>query len=240
MKRRRVFGELVPLDALVDIVSSNVGVLLILGACAVLLTVLRPFRGALPPGRAAPHGTAAPVSSAAPRQETAAPVRPAPAGEIRTLKVPWVHATSKNPVFAALIAGRVKLLDLTPVYEELLKRPSPRRPKPVDVRLRDATIRFYPVTNEVYCFQLRPDEGAGETVEAATLAGSAWTRERGRFDAERTFYFFWVASDSFEQFRALRNDLRSAGVEVGWKPVRAGAPLELCQGVDGGSNLVPQ
>lgn len=221
MSRRRVFGGRMHLDSLVDIVSNNVGVLVILGAFAALVAVLHPFRP-LPPS------------------ETAAPARVAAGKVTRTLKVPWSHAASKNPVFATLTGGRVMLLNLAPVYEELLNRPTPRRPQPIDVRRKDVTIRFYPVTNDVYCFQFRPDEGAGEPVDEANRAGSAWTRERGRFDGERYFYFFWVASDSFEQFRALRERLRNEGLEVGWKPVRPGAPLELCQGVDGGSSLVPQ
>ncbi len=221
MSPRRVFGHRMRLDSLFDSVSNNVGVLVILAAFAALLAVWQPFRPLPPP-------------------EAAAPDRAGAAKETRTLKVPWSRAASKNPVFATLAGGRVMLLNLAPVYEELLKRPTPRRPQPIDVRRRNVSIRFYPVTNEVYCFQFRLDEGAGEPVSEANRAGSAWTRERGRFDGERYFYFFWVAGDSFEQFRALRERLRNEGLEVGWKPVRPGAPLELCQGVDGGSSLVPQ
>lgn len=174
------------------------------------------------------------------RADGAAPRAREAASAARTLKVPWPRTSSKHAVFAALSGGRIQVFDLEPLYDELLKRPAPRAPQRVDLRLPDVSIRFYPITNEVYCFQLRPKEGAGESWAEAALPGSAWQRTRTRFGADRHSYFFWVAGDSFETFRALRDSLRREHVEVGWKPVRSEAPLEICQGVDGGSDLAAQ
>ena len=157
-----------------------------------------------------------------------------------TLRVPWPKGTTKNSVFAAMTGGRVQVLDMDPVYDQLLKRPFPRRPQPVDVELPDVSIRFYPLTNEAYCLQFRPSEAAGEPLRTAGEAGSAWQRARKRFPKDRFMFFFWVTPDSFESFRTLREKLVQDGVDVEWKPVQADAPLEVCQGVDGMRGMEPQ
>ena len=223
MKHRRTPAIRFPLDALVDIVSNNVGILMILAAFVAVLLVLFPGW---------------PGSPVAENDDTRA-------GELTRAKelsvtVPWTRATSKSSLFAFLGAGRIKVLDLDPLYTELQKRPALRRPQPLDLRWPDMAVRFYPVTNEVYCIQFRPEAGAGETWAEAGKPGSDWQRSRERLKGERFTTFFWVASDSFGAFRTLRDTLRQEGLEVGWKPVRRDAPLELCQGVDGGSGLDPQ
>jgi len=159
---------------------------------------------------------------------------------VRTLRVPWARPSSKHAVFVALSGGRIQVFDLVPLYDALLKRQAPRRPQRIDLRLPDVSIRFYPITNEAYCFQFRPTEGAGESWAEAMLPGSAWQRVRTRFEADRYFYFFWVASDSFETFRNLRDSVKTEHVDVEWKPVRPATPLEICQGTDGTSGLEPQ
>jgi len=183
---------------------------------------------------------AAALPGGRPRAHAAAPapaLTPTPAAA-RTLKVPWSRPSSKHSVLAALNGGRIQVFDLEPLYDELVKRPAPRRPQRIDLRLPEVWLRFYPITNEAYCMQFRPREGAGESWAEARLPGSAWRRARDRFTAERYTYFFWVAGDSFETFRALREILRGEGVEVAWKPVRPDAPLEICRGL--GSGLEPQ
>lgn len=206
-----------------DLLSSNVGVLVILAGMVALTALIHPLGGQF----------AKPGTADAPASGTLAQ-------EPRVLKVPWSRGTSKNPVFAALIGGRLRLLDLSPLYDKLVTLPSPRSPRTLDVQLPDMTIRFYPVTNDVHCYQFRLKEDAGEPVDAAGRPNSAWSRVRERYDGARYFYFFWVAGDSFEQFRETRDRMRAEGVEVGWKPARRGSFPELCQGLDGAGNPVPQ
>ena len=217
MRRRRLLGEGTTPDALTDIVSNVLGILVILSACFALLAALR---SAGPSARAHPE--------AARRREAFA------------LEVPWPKLSAKNLVFAALIGGRVQALDLAPVYERLLKRAAPRRPRPVDVEQPGVAIRFYPIANDAYCIRFRPTESFGEAVEAAQAPSSAWQAALRRFPPDRFTFFFWVTPDSFEAFRELRDTLRQDKVEVAWKPVPAGAPLEICQGIESGRGMEPQ
>jgi hypothetical protein len=217
MRRRRLLGEESPTDALAGIVSAGLGTLVILSACFALLAALRSSQSAARSRRVAAH----------------------PRAEI-TLSVPWPKPSTKNLVFAALIGGRVQALDLAPVYERLQKRATPRRPRPVDVELPGVSIRFYPISNDAYCIRYRPKQPFGEAVKDARSPASAWQAARERFPADRFGFFFWVTPDSFEAFRELRDTLRRDNVEVDWKPVPAGAPLEICQGIEGGRGMEPQ
>src|SRR5271170_3004854 len=168
-KRRLRFVEAMQLDTLVDLVSNNVGVLVILTAFVALVSVLNPLeQGTL-------HQAPAKASGGAQSPEASrSPATPM----IQTLAVPWAHSSQKNPVFAALIGGRVKLLDLSPLYEELLHRPQPTSVRPLDVHRPGVVTRFYPITNDVYCFQFRVAQNAGEPLTEARKPGSAWTQER--------------------------------------------------------------
>jgi hypothetical protein len=203
-------------DALTDIVSNLLGGMVILTACVGLVAAVR-------------SSPLSPAGSASARREAA-----------MTVTVTWPKATTKNAVFASAEDGRFQVLDLTPMYTLLLKDPYPRRLKPVDVDEPGAAIRFYPITNDAYCFRFQPRSGAGEPLGLVRSPGSAWQQARKRFPGNRFTFFFWVTPDSFDAFREVREDLRQDGVDVDWKPVAPGTPLEICQGVDGSSGLEPQ
>jgi hypothetical protein len=203
-------------DSLVDIVSNVVGIFVILTACFALLAASRSAAPAIGSG-------------------TANPGRPQV-----TVTLEWPRASQKNTVFAALTGGRVQVLELDALYERLLQHPRPRQPQTVTVSEPGMDIRFYPITNEAYCFQFRPHEDSGETPGAARLAGSAWQQALDRYPSDKYAFFFWVTPDSFAPFRTLRDSMRNDGLDVDWKPVPADAPLEVCQGIEGARGLEPQ
>jgi len=216
VRRGRLLGEGTTWDALAGIASTLPGMLAVVVACLALLVAERFLAPPMAPSRdAALHR------------------------EARVLKVEWPKPSAKNTAFAALIGGRVQTLDLTPVFERLLKRSKPRRPRPVDVAEPGLAIRFYPITNEAYCIQARPKEDFGETLEAARRPDSAWQAALRRFPPDRFTFLFWVTPDGFGEFRQLRDTLRKDHREVEWIPVPPSAPLEMCQGIDSGGALVP-
>jgi len=204
------------LDSLVDIVSNNVGILIILAAFMALFALIRPLT---------PQ-----------EREQATATDPPP----ERLEVPWSHATNKEQIYFTIRDGRLLHLDLRPFYRELAKLPSDRGLKPVTISRSGLDIRFFPVTNQIYCLEFQPESGAGETWTAARQGGSSWAAARARYAARDFVYFFWVTGDSFELFRTVRDRLREQDVEVGWKPVQPDAPLELCNGFQGSSAFRPQ
>jgi hypothetical protein len=210
-------GQFLNLDSLVDIVTNSVGILIILTAFMALSATVSPDR----------------------RRPAAQPAPPA-AAPPRTLLVPWSHPTSKQTVFLALRENRILLLDLKRFYEQLLDAAPSAAGLPQTFNQPGVKVRYFPVTSQVYCLEFTPDPGAGEAWAEAQRPGSAWQRTLSRYPREQYVYFFWVDGGSFERFRNLRQGLWDRQVEVGWKPVLPGAPLEMCTGFEGSNTFQPQ
>jgi hypothetical protein len=218
MAKRRLRQSATPLnlDSLVDIVSNNVGILVILAAFMAMFALVNPRGSTGDP--ASPH------------------VEPPP----KRLRVPWSHPTTKNSVYVILRHNRLLPVDLRTFFERLAALPSPDRMRPLEVELPRLLVKFFPVTNEIYCLEFEPDAESGETWLQAQQPQSAWQAMRAAYPAERYVYFFWVEGDSFELFRELRGHLWDEQVEVGWKPVEAEQPLAVCNGFEDAGAFQPQ
>jgi len=214
-RRLRANNHLMSLDSLVDIVSNNVGILVILAAFMALLALVNP-------------NSQAPTSKGT--------VERAP----RKVLVPWSHPTNKHHLFLSVLHNRIQYFDLREFFLELAQRGDSGPPKPLTVEQPGVQIRFYPVTNQVYCLEFRPAADQGESWMQAQRAGSTWQRVLRTYPPERYVYFFWVAGDSFELFRQLRKSLWDQQYEVGWKPAGKDKPLEVCNGFEGSTTFEPQ
>ena len=212
----REIGQFVNLDSLVDIVTNNVGILVIVAAFMALFALIDP--------RSASEAV------------VGTPLRPPP----KKLLVPWSHPTHKNRVYAAVMKNRVRVFDLRKFYLELAERNPALRPQPVTVEQKGLKIRFFPVTNQVYCLEFTPHPAYGEDWLSAQRVDSAWQQALRSYGPEKYVYFFWVSGDSFELFRDLRGSLWDRNYEVGWKPARKDAPLEVCNGFEGSTAFSPQ
>ena len=215
MRRRVEPTQPLNLDSLVDIVSNNVGILIILAAFMALFALINPR-------------TQAP-SSGQPKE--AAP---------KKILVPWSHPTNKHQIFFIVQHDRIQYFDMREFFVSLAQRDPDVRPTPLTVEQKGLRIRFFPVTNQVYCLRFEPKPGQGENWLQAQRPGSAWQRVLHRYPAERYVYFFWVTGDSFELFRQLRKDLWDQQYEVGWKPTAKDQPLEVCNGFEGSTTFEPQ
>ncbi len=233
-KHHAATGQFVNLTSLVDVVSMNVGILVIL---AVFMALLAVFSSSQQPGTAAAgadggkgveggSGSATALASAAP--------------PVARLRVPWSHPTSKQTLFFVVRGNRVQYVDFKSVYEQLLRMSPAGRDGPQTLSAPGFKTRFFPITNQVYCMELTPDAGAGETWQAARSANSVWRQVEARYSRENFVYFFWVGGDSFELFRDVRKTLVDGQREVGWKPIGKQAPLEVCNGFEGSSTFQPQ
>lgn len=214
--RRNPTGFL-SLDSLVDIVTNNVGILIILSAFMALFALLTPSRAL--------------VKSDQPRA-TPPPPR---------LEVPWSHPTNKQTLFFVVRDNRIQYVDMKSIYQKMLDSPPiSRAGKPVTLSEPGMGVRFFPITNQVYCFEFAPKSGSGETWNEAKAANSRWHQVLSHFSRENFVYFFWVSGDSFELFRDVRKTLLAQQIEVGWKPVKANVPLDICNGFEGSNTFQPQ
>lgn len=204
------------LDSLVDIVSNMVGILVILAAFMALITLLNPVNKS---------------KTADPRTLRKIPEK---------ILVPWSHPTNKNNLFLALKENRVQVFDLRGFYLELAKKKIGMMRGPITIKQEDQTIRFFPVTNQVYCLEIRAAEKSGESWLAAQRPDSKWKRTLKEFPPEKFVLFFWVGTESFGLFRQIRKTLWEQNYEVGWKPADKKDPIEICNGFEGSTTFQPQ
>jgi biopolymer transport protein ExbD len=214
-KRGSAASQRMNLDSLVDIVSNNVGILVLLAVFMALFALIDPRTQSAP---------------AAARQE------PVP----EKILVPWSHPTNKQHLFLSVQENRIQYFDMRQFFLELSKRNLTGPPTPVTIAQQGVEVRFFPVTNQVYCLEFRPSGGQGENWLEAQRAGSTWQRVLRDYPAERYVYYFWVSGDSFELFRQLRKSLWERQIEVGWKPALRKQPLEVCSGFEGSTTFEPQ
>lgn len=204
------------LDSLVDIVSNIVGILVILAAFMALF------------------GLADPATVSSPERGQSLAPQP------KKLLIPWSHATNKNAVFYTMQGNRLLHFDLRDFYRKLGKRTQEGKPRPVTIRQAGGSIEFFPVTNQIFCLEFTPRKGKGETLLQTERLGSQWKKTLRDYPPENFYYFFWVASDSFEVFREVRKRLWERQYEVGWKPLARDAAMETCSGFEGSTGFQPQ
>jgi hypothetical protein len=231
-KHKAATGQFVNLTSLVDVVSMNVGILVIL---AVFMALLAVFSSSQQPG-----SPSADAGKGADGRPGAAPAVTGAEPPVARLRVPWSHPTNKQTLFFVVRGNRVQYVDFKAVYEQLLRAGPAGQGAPLTLSARGFKTRFFPISNQVYCMEISPDAGSGETWQAARSEGSIWRRVQAKYSRENFIYFFWVGGDSFELFRDLRKTLVDGQVEVGWKPIGKKTPLEVCNGFEGSSTFQPQ
>ncbi len=208
--------EILNLDSLVDIVSNNVGILVILAAFMALFTLVDPSEKS--------------------QSSLGIPLERPP----KKLLVPWSHPTTKYHLFLAMRDNRVQFIDLRPFYKELQTRNPRSKPEPITIDQNRLRIRFFPVTNQIYCMEFNALRGFGENWLLAQRPESQWQAMLRDFPREQYILFFWVSGESFELFREVRKTLWERQYEVGWKPIRKDAPMEVCNGFEGSTTFRPQ
>ena len=198
------------LDSLVDIVTNSVGVLIIMAAFMAILTQF---------------------SSASSLPKTT---------QNHLLKLPWSHPSDKKFALFALTENKLHYLDLKPFYLALADTDPSLAP--IDIITPDAqlNIRFFPVSNQIYCIEIKPQNMIGETWSTAQAPSSHWQMASLRHDPAEFIYFFWVTPDSFAQFHQIRTTLQAKGIEVGWMPHRPTKAWEYCNGFGGTAAFRPQ
>lgn len=204
------------LDSLVDIVSNIVGILVILSAFMGLITLLQPDRD--------PTGA---------RQLS---LRQIP----KKILVPWSHPTTKNHLYLALRGNRIQFFDLRSFFLQLAEKKFSGTNAPVTIAQKGVDIRFFPVTNQIYCLEFQSGRGFGENWLQAQRPQSTWKKVLSEYPPEKYVLFFWVGGDSFELFRQIRKSLWERQYEVGWKPALKDDPLEICNGFEGSNTFRPQ
>jgi len=215
--KRRYLGDLqgyLNLDSLVDIVSNNVGILVILAVFMAMFSLLEKSEQLL--------STEQPIEN------------------IEKLKIPWSHTSQKNNLLLLLRDDRLLFFNRALVYQRLKKYLSGSNPLPTNISLDQYSIELSAGGGHAHCIEFFPLPGAGQWWHQVSQHNGLIQTLIKKYPTEETYFFFWVDPDSFDLFREIRKSLWEQHFEVGWKPVRIESPLRYCSGDDQARSFQPQ
>ena len=215
--KRGNLGDLqgfINLDSLVDIVSNNVGILIILAVFMAMFSLLE-------------------KSEQVPTTEQSIE-------NIEKLKIPWSHVSQKNNLLLLLRNDRLLFFDRALVYQRLKKYLSGSDPLPTNISLDQYSIELTAGGGHAHCLEFFPSPGAGQWWHQVSQHNGLMQTLMKKYPTEENYFFFWVDPDSFDLFREIRKSLWEKRFEVGWKPVRIESPLRYCSGDDQTIRFQPQ
>ena len=215
--KRGYLGDLqgfINLDSLVDIVSNNVGILIILAVFMAMFSLLE-------------------KSEQVPTTEQSIE-------NIEKLKIPWSHVSQKNNLLLLLRNDRLLFFDRALVYQRLKKHLSGSDPLPTNISLDQYSIELTAGGGHAHCLEFFPSPRAGQWWHQVSQHNGLMQTLMKKYPTEENYFFFWVDPDSFDLFREIRKSLWEKRFEVGWKPVRIESPLRYCSGDDQTRRFQPQ
>ena len=215
--KRGYLGDLqgfINLDSLVDIVSNNVGILIILAVFMAMFSLLE-------------------KSEQVPTTEQSIE-------NIEKLKIPWSHVSQKNNLLLLLRNDRLLFFDRALVYQRLKKYLSGSDPLPTNISLDQYSIELTAGGGHAHCLEFFPSPRAGQWWHQVSQYNGLMQTLMKKYPTEENYFFFWVDPDSFDLFREIRKSLWEKRFEVGWKPVRIESPLRYCSGDDQTRRFQPQ
>ena len=208
------FHNILNLDSLVDIVSNNVGILVILAVFMAMFSLLEINEQVISKTQSTEN--------------------------IEKLKIPWSHVSQKNILLIFLRSNRLLYLDRTLVYQRLKKYLSGIEPLPKHVNLDQFSIELTVGGGHAHCLKFLPSPRAGQWWHQVSQHNGLMQTLMKKYPTEENYFFFWVDPDSFDLFREIRKSLWEKRFEVGWKPVRIESPLRYCSGDDQTRRFQPQ
>ena len=215
--KRGYLGDLqgfINLDSLVDIVSNNVGILIILAVFMAMFSLLE--------------------------KNEQVPTTEQSIENIEKLKIPWSHVSQKNNLLLLLRNDRLLCFDRALVYQRLKKYLSGSDPLPTNISLDQYSIELIAGGGHAHCLEFFPSPRAGQWWHQVSQHNGLMQTLMKKYPTEENYFFFWVDPDSFDLFREIRKSLWEKRFEVGWKPVRIESPLRYCSGDDQTRRFQPQ
>ena len=216
-KKRGYLGDLpglLNLDSLVDIVSNNVGILVILAVFMAMFSLIE-------------------KSDQETKEDQSFEI-------IEKIKIPWSHASQKNNLLFLLRDDRILYLDRALVYQNLKKYLSGKKALPKQISLLQYSIKLTTGSGHAHCLEFLPSPGVGQWWHQISQHDGLLQSLMKKYPPEENYFFFWVDPKSFELFREIRESLWGQHFEVGWKPVRRESTLRYCSGNEQARIFQPQ
>ena len=165
--KRGYLGDLpglLNLDSLVDIVSNNVGILVVLAVFMAMFSLLK-------------------KSEQTPQKEQ-------PFDNIEKIKIPWSHASQKNNLLFLLRDDRILYLDRALVYQNLKKYLSGKETLPKQISLNQYSIKLTTGNGHAHCLEFLPSPGAGQWWHQLSEHDGLLQNLMKKYPPEENYFFF--------------------------------------------------
>ena len=216
-KKKGNLGDLpglLNLDSLIDIVSNNVGILVILAVFMAMFSLIEKSEQATNENQSVEF--------------------------IEKIKIPWSHASQKNNLLFLLRDDRILYLDRALVYQNLKKHLSGKKALPKQISLLQYSIKLTTGSGHAHCLEFLPKHGEGQWWHQISQNDGLLQSLMKKYPPEENYFFFWVDPKSFELFQKIRESLWGQHFEVGWKPVHKDSALRYCSGNEQARIFQPQ
>ncbi len=211
MRKQRLNGSPLGLDSLVDIVSNNVGILVILTVFMALISLLNP--------------------ADTPPEEQEEVLR-----NTKKIVIPWSHYSQKSSLLFLVRDNHILYLDRVPIYQKLTSDLQYTSSPNTEFTFPEYTVDLIVYSSSWHCLDFHPKDQAGEWWHQETQIEKLMAAHT----PNEFYFFFWVDPDSFELFHEVRNHLWENNFEVGWRPVLKKSNLRFCDGAGRFLSFQPQ
>ncbi|MGK5094194.1 hypothetical protein WDW89_19540 [Deltaproteobacteria bacterium TL4] len=216
MSRKKPTHEILNLDSLVDIVSNNVGILVILAVFMAIISLYTP-----------------------PQEDTASEEK-STQESTKKIIIPWSHNSQKSSILFAIRKNRLVYLDRYPLYQQLKAQLSQTASPSNSIKLEEVTIKLTPITSYSHCIEFFIRPNAGKWWPQLIRDNGKLSQLLAENSPNENYFFFWVDAGSFELFTEIRHYLQERHFEVGWKPITENSPLHYCTDISRSKSFQPQ
>ena len=212
MRNKREGQSRIGLDSLVDIVSNNVGIFVILTVFMALISLLDP-----------PEFT--------PEEKKEEDLL-----TTQKIMIPWSHYSQKSSLLFLIRDNHLLYFDPSLTYQQLKAALKYTDQPERKFDFPEYSVDLLAQSSQWHCLDFHPKPRAGEWWHQAKTLEALITQ----YSPSEFYFFFWVDANSFEMFREVRDYLREKNFETGWKPVLKKSMLRYCTGASRVLNFQPQ
>lgn len=194
MKRRNHVRFLFNFDSLTDIVSNNVGILIIL---TVIIAIFSYSNSQLFPELAQTRKSS-----------------------YKLVKIPWRYYSKQKSLIILFDGNRIFYVDEKTIFTKLLKTGLPKGENKISLEFPSYFVDIELISDEPeYSVKLRPIQLQGENVSEALSTNSFFQNFLKKNPSDRYYVFAFVRSDSFQSFYQIKEFLEEKKYNLGWSPV---------------------
>ncbi len=184
-------------DSLTDIVSNNLGIIIIFTIIVALLSIK--------------SGKLIKELSLIEQKN-----------DIKVIKIPWRHFSKKKALITICEGNRIFFIDEVRVFQKILQKQIDQKRDSLRLEMDSYFVTLRLLSNEPeYMVTIEPIRLQGEVAEDAIQTTSKFYQLLKSYSPDNFYVFTFVKYDSFDCFIKVRDFLKKMNYDVGWSPVES-------------------